>query len=89
MLVFAYRVLSRNSRERDKIIAALKQAGIKSSAMYPSTIRRIEGIERYLANPEDDFEGAQTVVDQLFTLPTHHYVKKSDINKIIGCLMGN
>lgn len=82
-------VLARNSHERDKTIAALKQAGIKSSAMYPSTIRRIEGIERYLANPEDDFEGAQIVVDQLFTLPTHHYVKDSDIEKIIGCLKGN
>ncbi len=81
-------VLARNSHERDKTIATLRQTGIKSSAMYPSTIRRIEGIEKYLVNPEDDFEGAQTVVDQLFTLPTHHYVKKSDIDKIIDCLTG-
>ncbi len=81
-------VLAQNRHERDKIITTLRQAGIKSSVMYPSTIRRIEGIEKYLANPEDDFEGAQTVVDQLFTLPTHHYVKDRDIDKIIDCLMG-
>ena len=82
-------VLARNSHERDKTIAALKKVGIKSSSMYPTTIRRIEGIERYLSNPEDDFEGAQAVVDRLFTLPTHHYVKDSDIKKIIDCLKEN
>jgi len=81
-------VLARNKHERDMTITSLKQAGIMSSAMYPSTIDQIDGIEKYLANPGDDFKGAQTVVDRLFTLPTHHYVKKSDIDKIIDCLAG-
>jgi dTDP-4-amino-4,6-dideoxygalactose transaminase len=55
--------------------------------MYPSTIRGIEGIEKYLANPEDNFEGAETVAERLFTLPTHHYVKDIDVEKIIDCIM--
>jgi dTDP-4-amino-4,6-dideoxygalactose transaminase len=80
-------VLAENRHTRDKLIDALQRAGIKSSYMYPSTIRGIEGIEKYLANSEDKFEGAETVVERLFTLPTHHYVKDSDIEKIVNCLL--
>jgi dTDP-4-amino-4,6-dideoxygalactose transaminase len=79
-------VLARNSGERDNVIAALNRAGVKSSAMYPSTIRRIKGIEKYLSNMDDDFEGAQAVVERLFTLPTHHFVKDRDVDKIMDCL---
>jgi dTDP-4-amino-4,6-dideoxygalactose transaminase len=80
-------VLAQNRQTRDKLISVLKRAGIKSSSMYPSTIRGIEGIEKYLANPEDNFEGAETVAERLFTLPTHHYVKDIDVEKIIDCIM--
>jgi len=79
-------VLAESSRARDRLIDSLQQAGIKSSSMYPSIIRNIEGIDKYLAGREDDFEGAEAVVERLFTLPTHHYVKESDIERMIGCL---
>lgn len=82
-------VLAQNNQDREKSISSLNRAGIKSSAMYPSSIRQIAGIENYLASSEDDFKGAQTVVDQLFTLPTNHFVKNNDIDKIVNCLMGN
>jgi len=81
-------VLAGSGLERDKAIAALRKRGIKSSAMYPSTIRQIPGIEKYLASPVSDFSGAQAVIDRLFTLPTHHFVKESDISKIVDCLSG-
>jgi dTDP-4-amino-4,6-dideoxygalactose transaminase len=80
-------VLASDRRERDAAINALQQAGIKSSVMYPSTINQIDGIESHLSNPEGEFKGALTVVDRLFTLPTHNYVKDSDIDKIIDCLI--
>ena len=78
--------MARNKRERDLVVGVLKKNGISASIMYPSTIRQIEGIEKYLADPEDDFDGARTVVDRLFTLPTHPYVKTGDIDKIANCL---
>ncbi len=79
-------VLARNKLERDLAVATLKRNGISASVMYPSTIRQIEGIEKYLADPEDDFHGARVVVDRLFTLPTHPYVKAGDIDRILYCL---
>jgi perosamine synthetase len=80
-------VLARNRAERDRAILTLAKNGIKASAMYPSTIRHIPGIEKYLAVLDNDFDGAQTVVDQLFTLPTHPYVKHRDIDRIVECLL--
>jgi perosamine synthetase len=79
-------VLAKNMQKRDEIIARLQKAGIKSSIMYPSTIREIKGVEKYLANPDDDYSGAQEVVDRLFTLPTHPYVREDDIDRIVDCL---
>lgn len=79
-------ILAPGKRERDRAIEALMQAGIKSSEMYPSTIREIEGIEKHLVNPDADLKGARVVVDRLFTLPTHSYVKDRDIEKIIDIL---
>ena len=80
-------VLVENRQVRDRLVNLLQREGIKSSSMYPSTIRKIEGIEKYLASPEDNFQGAEAVVERLLTLPTHHYVKDSDIECMIGCLM--
>jgi dTDP-4-amino-4,6-dideoxygalactose transaminase len=79
-------VITRKKRERDMAVAVLKSNGISASTMYPSTIRDIEGIGKYLAAPEDGFDGARAVVDRLFTLPTHPYVKTGDIVKIVNCL---
>jgi perosamine synthetase len=73
---------------RDHIIDALRKQGIAASPMYPSTIRRIAGIDKYLAAPDDDFPGAQFVVDRLLTLPTHPYLTDRDILKIGSCLTG-
>ena len=81
-------VLAQSQNDRDIIIAVLRKAGIKSSEMYPSTINRIDGIGKHLTNPEDNFSGAQEVVDRLFTLPTHPYVRDNDIAKISEILSG-
>lgn len=79
-------LLASNKAKRNQVIARLRRIGISTSSMYPSTIRQIQGIEKYLASPEDDFPGAQIVVDRLLTLPTHSYVSSKDIHKMISCL---
>lgn len=79
-------ILAQNSLRRDKMIKSLKKVGIGASLMYPSTIRAIPGIEKYLAGGQSDFPGAQEVVDRLIAIPTHHYLRDKDIHKIITCL---
>lgn len=79
-------VLTQNKAERDQAITALRQQRIVASTMYPSTIRQIAGIEKYLASTTKDFPGAQEVAEKLLTLPTHAYLRENDIQKIIFCL---
>ncbi|UCD63469.1 MAG: DegT/DnrJ/EryC1/StrS family aminotransferase [Candidatus Zixiibacteriota bacterium] len=81
-------VLARDRENRDRLVTALKAAGISASTMYPSTIRRIPGIEKHLASACDSFNGAQQVVDRLLTLPTHAYVSDSDIDRMVSILAG-
>ncbi len=68
---------------RDRIIGNLRKANIMASSMYPSTIRQIPGIEKYLASPENDFPGSEEVADRLLCLPTHPYLSDRDIDNII------
>ena len=79
-------LLPSTNTKRDQIVTALRGIGISTSPMYPSTIRQISGIDKYLASPEDDFPGAQIVVDRLLTLPVHSFLSDSDIPRIISCL---
>lgn len=81
-------VLASSKHTRNQIIARLRQCGIVSASMYPSTIRDIKRISDYIANPGDVYPNAQRVVECLFTLPTHAYVTNRDIDKIVECLRG-
>lgn len=81
-------VLAESRKLRDESITRLRRRGVVATQMYPTTIPQIKQALSHLVGSEGDFPGAQTVVDRLFTLPTHPYVNKSDINKIISCLIG-
>jgi dTDP-4-amino-4,6-dideoxygalactose transaminase len=81
-------LLCPNSQVRDKAIARLRSSGISASTMYPSTIRRIRGIEKHLVSTDDDFEGARTIVDRMLVVPTHPMLKSHDIETMVSCLKG-
>jgi dTDP-4-amino-4,6-dideoxygalactose transaminase len=79
-------VMAPDRTARESAISALRRHGIGASRMYPTTIQEIPQISDILVNPGRKLKGAQTVVDRLFTLPTHPYVKESDIVRIVNCL---
>lgn len=81
-------LLVENRAERDRLIKRLRKSGIVASIMYPSTIRSIPGIDKYLADEQTEFPGAQLIVDRMLTIPTHGYLKDRDIQQIIACLLG-
>jgi dTDP-4-amino-4,6-dideoxygalactose transaminase len=81
-------VLTADRQTRDEIVASLRRHGITASTMYPATVRNIDGIRPYLASEDNNFTGAQTVVERLVTLPTHPYLRKSDIERIVTTLAG-
>jgi perosamine synthetase len=82
-------ILYENRAIRDITIERLNRAGISASAMYPSTIRNIPGIEAHLADQSRSFAGAEQVVDRLLTLPTHPNLRAQDIQNIIFLLDSN
>jgi perosamine synthetase len=79
-------ILAPDRATRDRAIQKLHSIGIVSSSMYPSTLRKIPGIEKHLVFEDINFAGAENVAGRLFTLPTHPYLKRKDINRIIYCL---
>lgn len=79
-------LLAQDKAGRDRAVTALRRQGVVASTMYPSTIRQIAGIEKYLASTAKDFPGAQEVAETLLTLPTHPYLSDNDVQKIISCL---
>lgn len=79
-------VLAKDKSARDRAIRALAKRGVKATAMYPSTIARIAGIQEHLASGESDFPGSEAVSSRLFTLPTHGLLRERDLETIIECL---
>ena len=79
-------VLCADAGQRNRAIQLLRKQGISASPMYPSSIRRIPGIEPYLADMADDFIGAESVVNRLLTLPTHPYLTAAHVKNILSCL---
>jgi len=79
-------VLAENRQTRDEMINKLAHIGVIATRMYPTSIPQITEIQSILANKNAQFPGAKTVVDRLFTLPTHPYVRARDIERMIDCL---
>lgn len=80
-------VLAPSNSLRRKAIADLNRAGIGASTMYPSTIKDIPGLESHLVGTENKYPGAAILADRLFTLPTHPYVARKDL-EIISRILG-
>lgn len=79
-------VLAEDRAARDRAIAKLRRIGVVASGMYPSSIPKIDQVRTVLADTPGSCPAAEQVVDRLFTLPTHPYVTKRDVERIIACL---
>jgi len=80
-------VLAESRNARDESIARLRRQGVVATQMYPTTIPQIKQALPNLVNSERNFPGAQTVVERLFTLPTHSYLTEADIERILKALL--
>jgi len=78
-------VLFKNRETRDQAFQSLNQKRLGASRSYPTPLNQITGFRKYLAC-NDDLPGAQFVSDRILTLPTHPYVKESDIQQITSII---
>ena len=71
---------------REKIHKGLLKQGIGVSKMYPLALDQIPSLLPYLAGEGNRFPNARFVASHILTLPTHPYLKESDIEKITSLI---
>jgi perosamine synthetase len=71
---------------REQAVCELRNAGIGASPFYPSAICDIEGIGQYMARRDFHCRNAEELSRRLFTVPTHPYVGRRDLQKIVDTL---
>lgn len=76
-------ILIKNRDLREEIVMALNQVGIGASKSFPTSIVDIKEINENLSSQESEAEYGRLVADQIVTLPTHPYVAKGDLEKVV------
>ena len=76
-------ILFKAISEREKVFQLLKKKNLGASKMYPTSLDKIPGIEKYLAPRSDELSKSHLVEKTILTLPTHQYLKESDLQNII------
>lgn len=73
---------------RDRVLLALRRAGLGATASYPRALRDVPEIEPHLAPGTADTPGARAVAARILTLPTHGYVTHADIARAVRIIRG-
>jgi len=79
-------VLAKDGATRLRILSLLRRAGIGASVFYPSAICDIPGIQQQMASGDFHRAHAEDLSQRLLTLPTHPYVRPSDLECIRALL---
>ena len=79
-------VIARNASIRSCALARLRAAGIGASAFYPTAICDIPAISRYMASDQFHRPRAEEMARRLLTLPTHPFVSRRDLDRMIQIL---
>jgi dTDP-4-amino-4,6-dideoxygalactose transaminase len=76
-------ILFKDEAEREKAFLSLKRENLGASKMYPTSLEKIPGIEKYLVPNSEDLTNSHRLEKALLTLPTHQFLKEGDLQKII------
>ena len=79
-------ILLRGREVRDRALAALRRAGIGASASYPKALIDVPQIAPHLAESTEDTPGARAISEGILTLPTHSFVRESDVRRMADIL---
>ena len=66
--------------DRDNHFARLRSIGMGASKMYPGPVNEISEISTFFTGSK--FPGAKALSARLLTVPTHHFVRVGDIERI-------
>jgi perosamine synthetase len=74
-----YPVLVNEPSVRDRLIAALTAQGIGATRSYPACLADVPALRPHLADTSVRCPGARSVAARIVTLPTHPFVRDSDV----------
>ena len=84
-----YPLLIDDPKRREIILKNLLNAGLGASKNYPHPLSEIQAFRKYIINIKDDFNTSNRISRTLLTLPTHQYVEKKDLKKMVKILSDN
>jgi perosamine synthetase len=68
---------------RDRLLAALRSAGIGATGSYPAALAEVSELRPLVAGPITSAPGGRYVAQRIVTLPTHAYVTAADVERIV------
>lgn len=80
-------LLARDEATRDRAVQLLRRAGIGAGSFYPGAVCDIDGIAPHMATANFHRPAAEETSRRLLTLPTHPYVRESDLRQMIDTLL--
>jgi dTDP-4-amino-4,6-dideoxygalactose transaminase len=81
-------IIALDKPTRDRAVTRLLAAGIGATSSYPSAICDIPGIERFTGAEFRHCPRAESLANRLLTLPTHCFVNRQDISRMVEALAG-
>ena len=80
-----YTILVKDSKQRDKIMAVLKENGIPSNIYYRKPMHK-QGAFKYFAWDEEQYTVSNDICSRCLSLPMHPYLKNEEISTISNVL---
>jgi dTDP-4-amino-4,6-dideoxygalactose transaminase len=79
-------VIAPDEDTRNRAVGRLRRAGIGATSFYPSAICDIPGIADHMSANDFHRPQAESLARRLLTLPTHPFVRRDDLNRMIAIL---
>ena len=80
-----YTVKAQDSAQRDRVMGALKDAGIPSVVYYPRPLHTQTAYSGFVNDPEG-LPVAESLAQRVFSLPMHPYLEAADQDRVIGAI---
>jgi perosamine synthetase len=77
-------VISMDQDVREKMFNGLNRSKLGVSKNFPFPLNEIERFKKYCLNHNEKFQNSKKISQTLFTVPTHPFVNRSDLIKIIN-----
>jgi perosamine synthetase len=76
-------ILVQDPAARARILVGLQRQGLGATAGYPVPLSELSDLKPFVAASDAEFPIAKRISEQLVTLPTHSWLLKRDIDRIV------